>query len=207
MLDRPTLTIIAGINGAGKSSLRDYVPNLGAVIDPDKIQREKFSHLPLEKAQMQAGREAVRLQRYYIDNKVSFTQETTLSGKSILKSIKDIKEMGFKIVLLFVGIEGVELAKHRIALRVEKGGHYIPDKTVESRYGKTLENLPKVLELCDQAAIYDNTNQHKIVAVYTNGAIKIATNKVPFWLEQALGKWNAGTREGEVAITEENMKK
>ena len=71
-------TIVAGVNGTGKSSLTSVLKNqctdLGVVIDADKIAREHGSN------QLAAGRAAVERIRLCLSRGICFTQETTLSG-------------------------------------------------------------------------------------------------------------------------------
>ena len=90
---------------------------------------------------MESAREAVKLIKNYISQKISFNQETTLSGRSILKSIKIAKENGFYIVMNYIGVENPEIAKDRVKLRVSKGGHGIPEETIERRYYASLNHL------------------------------------------------------------------
>lgn len=51
------------------------------------------------------------------------------------------------------------------------GGHGIPDKDVEKRYGESLSNLHKIIDLCDLAALYDNTNEFRRFAIYKMGIL------------------------------------
>jgi len=84
--------------------------------------------------QIKAGREAVKMIDYYIKNDISFHQETTLSGKSIIMNIKKAKEKGFFVVMNYIGLENPEIAKVRVKFRVSKGGHGILDDVIEKRY-------------------------------------------------------------------------
>ncbi|GAA6444825.1 MULTISPECIES: hypothetical protein [Hungatella] len=60
--------------------------------------------------------------------------------------------MGYGIELHYVGVDSPEIAKQRIAERVKMGGHGIPDKDVEKRFGESLRNLHEIIDLCDLAA-------------------------------------------------------
>lgn len=40
-------------------------------------------------------------------------------------------------------------------------GHGIPDKDVEKRFGESLRNLHKIIDLWDLAALYDNTDEFR----------------------------------------------
>jgi len=81
--------------------------------------------------QIKAGREAVKMIGYYIKNDISFHQETTLSGKSIIMNINKAKEKGFFVVMNYIGLESAEIAKVRVKFRVSKGGHGIPDEFIQ----------------------------------------------------------------------------
>lgn len=78
-------------------------------------------------------------------------------------------------------MDSVDIAKQRIAYRVEHGGHGIPDKDVERRYTESLINLKKVIGKCDMAIMYDNTNVFNRFAVYEKGRIVELSNNVPKW--------------------------
>ena len=90
---------------------------------------------------MAAGKQAVKLLNQYMAKGVTFNQETTLCGKTILKNIRKAKEMGYCIELHYVGVDSVEIAKERVRARVNKGGHGIPETDIEKRYIETFCNL------------------------------------------------------------------
>jgi len=50
----------------------------------------------------------------------------------------------------YIGVENSEIAKHRVKLRVSKGGHGIPEETIERRYYASLKNLKGAIEICDE---------------------------------------------------------
>jgi predicted ABC-type ATPase len=112
-----TYTIFAGVNGAGKTSIYKsiyYNENKNEKrINTDEmvalIGSWKDNNL-----QMKSAREAVKLIKSYILEKISFNQETTLTGKSIIKNIKMAKGNGFYIVMNYIGVESPEIAKDRV---------------------------------------------------------------------------------------------
>ena len=59
--------------------------------------------------------------------------------------------------MLYIGLEGPRLAAQRVADRVRKGGHFIPDADIERRYLRTLRQLVPTLALVDHAMAYDNS--------------------------------------------------
>ena len=120
---------------------------------------------------MKCAREAVKLIKTYIDEEISFNQETTLSGRSIINNIKRAKQKGYTIILNYIGVDTPEIAKERVDLRVKKGGHGIPHEDIDRRYFESLENLNKIISICDEINIYDNTDIFKLVACVEQGKL------------------------------------
>ena len=179
--------LYTGVNGAGKSTLyrttryKDAMPR----INTDEILRE-FGDWRNPSDLIKAGKIAVARLNDYFSQGVSFNQETTLCGHSIIKTIQRAREAGYMIEMHYVGVDSSQIAKQRIAQRVKMGGHGIPDRDVDRRYEESLRNLKKVLGLCDLAALYDNTTQFRRFAIYKNGeAIKVSRN-VPMWYRKWL---------------------
>ncbi|KRU26728.1 hypothetical protein VT91_03450 [Clostridium sporogenes] len=138
--------------------------------------------------QTKCAREAVKLIKQYILEHISFNQETTLSGKSIIKNIKLAKEKGFYIIMNYIGVEDPEVAKERVKIRVSKGGHGIPDKDIERRYYDSLNNLNNVIEMCDEVNIYDNTEVLREIIYLKNDKIVWRDKKIPNWANNILEK-------------------
>jgi len=101
----PIYTIFAGVNGAGKSTFyRILGSDFGVRINTDEIIREKFNNdWKNPKAQFESGKIAVKLIRECINNKISFNQETTLTGHAIISNINSAKLKSFRISLFYVG--------------------------------------------------------------------------------------------------------
>ena len=158
-----TYTIIAGVNGAGKSSLigvlRKEITSLGEIV------------------------ESIEMIDDCLEKEICFTQETTLSGHRILATIKKAIEKGYYIRLYYVGLNTVEESLARIENRVKKGGHNIPDTDVKRRFNKRFEDLSMILPYCDEATFYDNENGFVAVAEYKNGEIMQIGSVQPSWLK------------------------
>lgn len=174
--------LFAGVNGSGKSTLyqtRHEISDMSR-INTDEILRE-FGSWKNKDDIMKAGKLAVMRFEEYIKQGISFNQETTLCGNAIFRMIERAKDQGYRIELHYVSVESVEVAKERIAMRVLKGGHGIPDKDVERRYLKSIENLNKVIPMCDLTSIYDNTNQLRRIAIYKGSEIVRESKTLPNW--------------------------
>ena len=176
--------IFAGVNGAGKTTLYKTMilkDDLGKRINTDEIVME-IGDWRNNQDQMRAGRIALNMRKECVDKMISFNQETTLTGKRILKAIEEIKEKGYTIYLYYIGLNSPEIAKERIKNRVLNGGHDIPEEVVEKRYYETLENLKKVVPLADYVRIYDNSKNYKL-CYYKNKTWDIVLYQdLPKWL-------------------------
>lgn len=86
----------------------------------------------------------------------------------------------------YIGVSSSEIAKKRVAIRVSKGGHGIPDKDIERRYFDSLVNLKKAVDICNRINIYDNTDILKLVMVINNGKIVWQDTNIPEWLRMTL---------------------
>lgn len=179
-----TYTIVAGVNGAGKSSLtgvlRTEITNLGKIVDVDKMIVKCGGNI------IEGGKKAIELIDDCLEKEICFTQETTLSGHRILNTVKKAIERGYYIRLYYVGLNTVEESLARIENRVKKGGHNIPDSDVKRRFGKRFEDLAIVLQYCDEATFYDNENGFVAVAEYKNGEVLQIGNLKPEWLKELL---------------------
>lgn len=156
-MPKPVAVFFAGCNGSGKSTLRDEILKSNyPFIDADLIAKQvNFSHLP--NADIAAGREAIRRFRLFIEQKQSFSIETTLSGIGALNNMRKAKNAGFEVHLYYCALANVELNIARVAERVAKGGHHIPENTIRRRYDESLHNLKTALEIADKSIIFDNS--------------------------------------------------
>ena len=164
----PTLYIIAGCNGAGKTTAAyTLLPKVFRTIEfvnADEIARG-LSPFNVEGVAFHAGRIMLeRIRRLILECK-SFAFETTLSGLSYLQLVTQAKHAEYDFTFFFLYLNNVELAKNRVELRVSKGGHSIPSDVIERRYGKGLHNFTKYATLADDWYIYDNSGkEYELVA-------------------------------------------
>lgn len=181
-----TYTIVAGVNGCGKSSLtgvlRTEITNLGKIIDVDKITASCGGNL------LEGGKRAVALIEECLEKEICFTQETTLSGRKTLDTVKRAIAKDYYVRLYYVGLDTMEESLLRIENRVRKGGHDIDAGIVANRFGKRFEDLLAVLPYCNEATFYDNDNGFVTVAKYKNGEILPIGSTQPKWLAELLAK-------------------
>ena len=90
--------------------------------------------------------------------------------------------MGYHVRLFYIGLDTAEESLSRIANRVKRGGHDIPQDDVVRRFAGRWEAVAKVLPYCDEAEFYDNDNGFVLVAEYRNGEIRPVGTLRPRWL-------------------------
>lgn len=169
----PNLFIIAGPNGAGKTTtavklLPDFL-NCVEYVNADNIAKG-ISPFNVEGAAFQAGRVMLDRMKDLVERKIDFAFETTLSAKSYVSFLKHCKSRGYEITLIFIWLDSPETAKQRVKSRVEKGGHNIPEKVIERRYKKGIENFGKYfVNLCDGFFVFNNSGAVPELAVTGNG--------------------------------------
>ena len=116
--------------------------------------------------------------------RIFFTQESTLAGHYTEKVARQAREAGYYIRLYYVGLDSPEESVRRIENRVRRGGHDIPADIVERRFRERWDNLAAVLPYCDEAVFLDNDNGFVEVAVYENGELLVKGDRRPAWLTE-----------------------
>ena len=179
-------TIVAGVNGAGKTTLYHLDPDLKCDnrVNADEILVEAGGDWKNAIDVMNAGKVAVVRLKQYIEDGISFNQETTLCGNSILNNIAKAKEKGYLIEMHYIGLSSAQLAKERVAKRVAEGGHGVSDADIERRYEQSFVNLTKIIPMCNLVALYDNTEEFRRFAIYKDGVIVRKSHKIPEWFEK-----------------------
>ena len=161
-------TLFAGVNGAGKTTIyrtMGFDENENRV-NADEILVANGGDWSNQKDQIKAGREALSRLNSFIKQGVSFNQESTLTGQTILRTIEKVKENGFLVNLYYIGLNSPELAIERVKSRVANGGHGIPEDVIRKRYEASLDMLTRVPPLCDFVVVYDNSKAYNKVAIY-----------------------------------------
>lgn len=161
MAHTPKLYIIAGCNGAGKTTASMTV--LPEVLDCDEFVNadeiaKGLSPLNQEKVAIEAGKIMLNHIDYLLNQKSTFAIETTLATRSYKNLIERAKELGYTIDLLFFWPPTPQMARDRVDTRVSSGGHNIPNDVIYRRYWLGLENLFNIfVPIVDVWSLYDNS--------------------------------------------------
>jgi predicted ABC-type ATPase len=167
-LENKTIYIIAGCNGAGKTTVSYSI--LPAILDckefvnADEIAKGLSPFQP-EKVAFEAGRIMIERIGNLLELGHNFAFETTLSTKSYKGKLATAKAKGYAVKLLFFWLPTIEMAVKRVSLRVKEGGHNIPTDIIRRRYVRGIDNLFKIyIPLCDEWAVFDNSDKPVLIA-------------------------------------------
>ena len=157
---RPTIYIIAGCNGAGKTTFAtEFLPSIGVIrfLNADEIARG-LSPLRPEVVAFKAGRLLLGELRELIDRQETFALESTLSGRTYVSIFEQAKRSGYAIELHFVWIPDVREAIRRVRQRVIEGGHDIPVDDIRRRFARSSQHLlDEYAPLANKWFLWDNS--------------------------------------------------
>ena len=182
----PTLSVIAGPNGSGKSTLTAAIWFEGNanLIDPDAIARRLDEAQPARSA-IPAAREAIIRCKGLLEDRASFTLETTLAGHGAMGILRQAKNAGYQTFLVYVSLGDPELHIERVRLRVSQGGHDIPDTDIRRRYWRSLVRAPEALRLAGEAIVLDNSGLHPVrMLLLKSGRVVWRADVLPEWVNR-----------------------
>ena len=168
MNEAPWFVLVGGINGSGKSTFAQGQATLTAltqsderieIINPDLVTRELQDRLelPLAEANVRAAVACEeRVDEFIRRADRSFAIETVLSTDKYEARITRALRHGFQVLFVYMVLESADEAVARVALRVKKGGHDVPEKKVRERWKRSRERLPKYFELATRSLVFFN---------------------------------------------------
>lgn len=160
----PAIIVLAGTNGAGKSSIGGELLRQGGVpyFNSDEVAREILDGnpgLPPEEANSLAWREEVRQLKEAIGLRKDFAFESTLGGNTITATLQDALDAGLDVSIWYVGLESPDLHIARVQARVARGGHPVPEDTIRKRFNSSRLNLIQLMDRLSELKVFDNSAQ------------------------------------------------
>lgn len=176
----PELYIIAGCNGAGKTtasySILPAILNCLEFVNADNIAAGISPFNPTSVA-IEAGRMMLNRIDELMMSGVDFALETTLSTRSYVSLITKAQSLGYRVNLLYFWLSSPAVAIERVAKRVSKGGHHIPSDVIERRYFRGIDNLFKLyMPVCDKWMLVNNMDLVPIMVAEYDGIGKTIYN-------------------------------
>jgi predicted ABC-type ATPase len=177
--DHPTVYVIAGANGAGKTTfaarfLRDFV-QCRQFLNADLIAAGLSPFAP-ETQNLRAGR--LLLERIGELSRVrdNFGFETTLSGHTYARLLTELRREGYRIVLFYLWVPSADAAVVRVANRARQGGHSDPETDIRRRFASGLRNFFRIYSpLADIWWFFDASGlPPRLIAREEEGTLDIA---------------------------------
>jgi len=189
------LDLIVGPNGAGKSTfaqeiLAQQLPGT-LFVNADVIALERWPEDP-ESHSYEAARIAAATRSALIESGRQFIAETVFSHPSKIALIDQAEDAGY-----FVALHVLMLPEHvavaRVAARVERGGHSVPENKIRERYQRLWPLIAVAVARVPSAEFWDNSTLDgpDLVAELASGQL-LAPPKWPSWTPEVLtGRWAA----------------
>ncbi|HEY1191432.1 MAG TPA: zeta toxin family protein [Gemmata sp.] len=170
---RPQVAVLAGINGAGKTTasqhlLRDAM-RINSFTNADAIARG-LNAFNVESVAAKAGRIMLDHLHELAAARQSFAFETTLSGRAYAPWLRKLAHEGYAVHLLYYWLDSADMAIRRVAERVQAGGHHVPEDTVRRRYTRSVGNFLELYRpVVTTWQVYDNTDYKRRLIAFNNG--------------------------------------
>jgi predicted ABC-type ATPase len=158
--DRGEIVVLAGVNGAGKSSVAGAtLRSLGGTFyNPDEATRAyRKRGLSVEEANSRAWHVGRAQLERAIRGGLSYAFETTLGGTTITRLLLQAASAGGRVRIWYVGLTSPELHIERVRQRVERGGHDISEEKIRERWDSSRRNLVRLLPHVGEVVVYDNS--------------------------------------------------
>ena len=158
----PRLYILAGCNGAGKTTASyTFLPEIldcREFVNSDELAKS-LSPFDPSIASISASRHMLMRIEYLLKQGSDFSIETTLATRSLVNIINEARSRGYLITILYLWVQSPEIAIQRVRDRVSTGGHNIPENVLRRRYSTGLKYLFEIyMPICDRWMIADNSS-------------------------------------------------
>ena len=167
MSQSPTLTIIAGANGSGKTTFaRPYVKAKGVqFINADDLTKA-YEERGEPNAMMKGGREFFKLLNGAMKRLEDVVIETTLSGTYTTKVVRRAKALGYTVKMIYIFLPSDDDCVERVKIRVKVGGHEVPEEDIRRRYYRSINNFREefIHSTDGWELFYNGGSNHKKVA-------------------------------------------
>lgn len=161
---RPEIIVLAGVNGAGKSSI------IGAALrdadadyfNPDEATERILEETPgtsRQDANVRAWHLGRRLLGRAIEHRQRFAFETTLGGRTMTGLLLKAANVGISVRVVYIGLESADLHIRRVRARAGHGGHDIPEERIRRRYATSRANLVRLIPHVAELRVLDNTRE------------------------------------------------
>lgn len=164
-MQEPHLVIIAGCNGAGKSTYSKSFTDINIPFDYDKQFLKNYeSLLDSDIRDVMASNLTINQFTDQIEHafetKTSFCYETNFHENPLVWAIK-AKELGYHVDLIFFCLSSLEIAERRVAYRTKNNGHFVSNQTIKQRWKLGYKNANLYYSFFDYVLFLDNSMDYE----------------------------------------------
>lgn len=180
----PTLYVIAGPNGIGKTTASyDLVPANTPIINSDEIAKEvRNAGLASVNVQEFSNQQAIRLMDEQRASRNSFAIETNLADVDTWKFLLEMQKTGYELHILYMSTDNLDVLNNRIRERTRLGDHYVKPDIVEERYVAGLKLLNHYFDSPEKIQLFDNSEKTILLAEISQGQVQFLSDSLPQWI-------------------------
>lgn len=178
---KPQLLVLAGVNGAGKST---YYRNRLKPLDIAFLNADELAAACGITDPQRARQLADELRDALIASRQTFAYETVFSHADRLQALTRAREQGYTSTLIFIHLANINLNIARVAQRVAEGGHHVASGKIRERLPRVLAHMKAAVKLSDKVLLLDNSSDQdpfREIAGIDNGIITPMVNPLPAW--------------------------
>jgi predicted ABC-type ATPase len=191
---KPTLLIIAGPNGSGKTTVtvelrRDRWSEGVEYLNPDDVAEERFGGWNSHEAVLAAAKWVTARREELLASHAGMAFETVFSAPDKVDFVRKAKDLGYFVRVFFVGTADPKINASRVMGRVMGGGHSVPMEKILSRYTKSMANLSAAIALADRVYLFDNSVENDAARLYArteSGELRKIYADLPTWISEAV---------------------
>ncbi|WP_243453738.1 zeta toxin family protein [Sandaracinobacteroides saxicola] len=132
--------------------------------------------------ELQAGRIAIEQRRQLLATRAAFVIETTLTGAGERQLMLSAIDAGYRVGLVYVGLDDLELSMFRVRVRVATGGHDVPISDLKRRFERSLANLDLVAPLAQRLLLFDNSGRRRrLLLSRQDSHVRFCSSDWPEW--------------------------
>lgn len=172
------------VAGASEQPVELSMPD--RVLNPDEVARS-IDPINPDRIAIEAARAILRQRAELLNEGLDFAIETTLSGNGEMRLLKDARDRGYEIGLIYIATQNPIMNLLRVERRWEEQNRSVPAADVLRRFARSLAQLSRAVTLSDIAYIYDNTGADFLkLAFCKDGKVMETVPELPDWAERAL---------------------
>lgn len=190
MTERPVFHMLAGPNGAGKSTLYELriKPRhpYTQFVNADLLAWKHYGHPAQTREETETGQRLANERRdELMSERCDLITESTFSHPSKLELLQQAREYGYEIFVYHIHLNSADISVSRVAQRVRKGGHPVPEDKIRERFARNQSLIREAVMMADRAYVFDNSvlgRPHQEVLEFKEGKVISVGDATPPWV-------------------------